>query len=319
MESSVVVSLGGNAILPVGKAGTIEEQFRITRETMRQTIDLVRERPVVFTHGNGPIVGNILIRNEAVRQEIPPMPLDVCGADSQGGLGYMMQQTLQNLLREASISREVATIITQTVVDETDPGFQHPTKPIGPFYDEASARELQASKGWRMVQDAGRGWRRVVPSPMPRRIVELPLIRKLHESGHVVIAAGGGGIPVIERPDGTLAGVEAVIDKDLASVVLALELGARSLIIVTAVERVAIDFGKPEQRWIERMSVEDAERYLKQGQFPPGSMGPKIAAAIWFLRSGGREICITNPATLHDSLAGRAGTWITASGERVRA
>ncbi len=317
MERSLVVSLGGNAILPAGKSGTIEEQFKVTRETMTQVVDLIRRRRVVITHGNGPIVGNILIRNEAARAQIPPMPLDVCGADSQGGLGYMIQQTLQNLLLESGVRQQVATVISQVVVDSDDPRFKHPTKPIGPFYAETEAREMERTKGWRMVADAGRGWRRVVPSPMPRRIVEMAAIRSLYDRGHVVIAVGGGGIPVVEDAGGMLHGVEAVIDKDLASVVLAIELKAEALLIVTAVDQVALDFGKPSQRWIDRMSLKDAMRHLNEGQFPPGSMGPKIEAAVWFLKTGGKEVCITSPGKITEALDGKAGTWITAAGERV--
>lgn len=319
LQRSIVISLGGNAILPAGKAGTIEEQFQITRETMSQLLDLIRGNPVVITHGNGPVVGNILIRNDAAKSRIPAMPLDVCGADSQGGIGYMIQQTLQNLLRGAGTQRSVATVVTQVVVDRNDPGFQNPTKPIGPFYKESDARALEAEKGWRMVQDAGRGFRRVVPSPHPKRIVEMETIRALHDKGQVVIAAGGGGIPVIENADGTLEGVEAVIDKDLASVVLAVELNADCLIIVTEVDRVALDFNKPTQRDLESMTMAEARRHLADGQFPPGSMGPKIEAAIWFLQSGGREVCITSPRRLKDAIAGRAGTWIRATNARASA
>lgn len=318
MDRLIVVSLGGNAILPADKVGTIDEQIRITRETMEQVVELVRHRRVVITHGNGPIVGNILIRNEVARDYVTPMPLDVCGADSQGGLGYMLQQTLQNLLRAAGIQRDVATVVTQVVVDPDDPGFRNPTKPIGPFYGEEQARDLERTKGWRLVQDAGRGWRRVVPSPKPRRIVEMSAIRSLYESGHVVIAAGGGGIPVVEEPSGKLRGCEAVIDKDLASVVLGLELGAETLLIVTAVDRVALDFHKSTRRWIDRMSLAEASRNLVEGQFPAGSMGPKIEAAIWFLQAGGREVCITSPEKIHDALQRKAGTWITRAGEPAR-
>jgi carbamate kinase len=318
MDRLIVVSLGGNAILPADTAGTIDEQIRITSETMEQVVELVRARRVVITHGNGPIVGNILIRNEVARDTVSPMPLDVCGADSQGGLGYMLQQTLQNLLHTAGIQRDVATVVTQVVVDANDPGFRNPTKPIGPFYTEVQAREFERTKGWRLVQDSGRGWRRVVPSPKPRRIVEMSAIRSLFDSGHVVIAAGGGGIPVIEEPDGRLRGIEAVIDKDLASVVLGLELKAETLLIVTAVDRVAIDFHKSTRRWIDRMSLAEASRNLVEGQFPAGSMGPKIEAAIWFLQAGGREVCITSPARIHDALQGKAGTWITRAGEQIR-
>jgi len=318
MDRLIVVSLGGNALLPADKSGTIEDQLSVTRQTMRQVVDLVRARRVVITHGNGPIVGNILIRNEAARDQVPPMPLDVCGADSQGGLGYMLQQTLQNLLRAEGIQRNVTTVITQVVVDANDPGFRNPTKPIGPFYGEAQAREFERTKGWRLVQDSGRGWRRVVPSPKPKRIVEMAAIRALYEAGQVVIAAGGGGIPVIEEPSGEFRGVEAVIDKDLASVVLGLELGARTLLIVTAVDRVALDFGKPTRRWIDRMSLAEASRNFVEGQFPPGSMGPKIEAAIWFLKEGGQEVCITSPEKIREALEGKAGTWITQAGEPAR-
>jgi carbamate kinase len=213
----------------------------------------------------------------------------------------------------------VATVVTQIVVDEDDPGFLDPTKPIGPFYGETEARALERDKGWRMVEDAGRGFRRVVASPRPKRIVEMEAIRALHGKGHVVIAAGGGGIPVVESADGTLRGVEAVIDKDLASVVLAIELSADCLIIVTEVDRVALDFNKPTQRDIDSMTIEEARRHLAEGQFPPGSMGPKMEAAIWFLQSGGREVCITSPRRLKDALLGRAGTWIRSAGASASA
>jgi carbamate kinase len=317
MTRSVVVSLGGNAILPSNRAGTIGEQFLVTQKTLRGVVGLVHDHRVVLTHGNGPIVGNILIRNEAARDQVPPMPLDVCGADSQGGIGYMIQQTLRNLLHEQGLDREVATIVTQIVVDPDDPAFRSPTKPIGPFYDEQQARELERTKGWKLVQDAGRGWRRVVPSPKPRRIVELPTIRSLHDAGHVVVASGGGGIPVVEASDGSLQGVEAVIDKDATAVVLAHALGAEILMTVTAIDRVAIDFGKPTQQWIDSMSLDQARRHLKDGQFPAGSMGPKIEAAIWFLEKGGKGVCVSSPGMIHEALQGRAGTWITKDGTAV--
>jgi carbamate kinase len=318
MKRSLVVSLGGNAILPAGNAGTIEEQFGVTRETMTQVVDLVRDHRVVLTHGNGPIVGNILIRNDAARDKIPPMPLDVCGADSQGGVGYMIQQTLQNLLRQRGFPDRVTTIVTQVVVDANDAGFRNPVKPIGPFYKEKEAKELERSKGWIMVQDSGRGWRRVVPSPIPKRIVEMETIRVLFEAGHVVVCSGGGGIPVIEEADGSLHGVEAVIDKDLSSVVLALAVQAETLVIVTSVDRVALDFGKASQRWIDRMSLAEAMHHLVEGQVPAGSMGPKIEAAVWFLKAGGRQVCITSPRQIALAGRGSAGTWITAGGD-VRA
>ncbi len=316
MKPSIVVALGGNAILPAKNAGTIDEQFRLTRETMAEVVDLTREWRVVLTHGNGPIVGNIVIRNEAARESIPRMPLDICGADSQGGIGYMMQQILQNQLRRQRLDGEVVTVVTQVVVDADDPGFNKPTKPIGPFYASEEAECLEKDKGWKMVQDSGRGWRRVVPSPIPKRIVELSAIQLLHNAGHVVIAAGGGGIPVVDMPDGSLRGVEAVIDKDYASVVLALALGVTRLLVVTAVGRVALDFGKPTERPIDVISLKSAHRYLEERQFAAGSMGPKIEAAVWFLESGGRDVCICSPANLKQAVRGEAGTWLTKSGER---
>jgi carbamate kinase len=315
MNPSLVISLGGNAIVPVGNAGTIEEQFRVTRETMRQVVELARDHRIVITHGNGPIVGNILVRNDAARDRIPPMPLDVCGADSQGGIGYMIQQTFQNLARASGLDVRAVTLVTQVVVDSEDAGFRNPTKPIGPFYQEAEARSLEAAKGWKMLPDAGRGWRRVVPSPIPVRIVELETIRALFDAGHVVICAGGGGIPVVEGLDGTLRGVEAVIDKDLSSVVLGTAIGAETLLVVTSIDRVAVDFGKPTQRWLERITLSEAMRHLMDGQFPPGSMGPKIEAAVWFLKAGGRQVCITSPQQIRAATRGEAGTWITHDGE----
>lgn len=312
MTRTVLLSLGGNAILPGRGAATIGEQFRVTHATMVHVADLLEQGVrVIVTHGNGPIVGNILIRNELARDRIPPMPLDVCGADSQGEIGYMIQQSLQNILRERRIPRLAATIVTQVVVDAGDPAFERPTKPIGPFYTAQEARQLTRDKGWRLVEDSGRGMRRVVPSPIPLRVVEESAIRTLFEAGHVVIAAGGGGIPVIEK-EGRLYGVEAVIDKDLASVVLALAVQVDTLINVTAVDQVALDFGKPTQRPLSVLTVADARRYLDAGQFPEGSMGPKIAAAIQFLEAGGREVIITSPSRIRDSLNGRAGTRVIA-------
>jgi carbamate kinase len=264
----------------------------------------------VLTHGNGPIVGNILIRNEAAAPIVPPTPLYICGADSQGGIGLMAQQVLRNLLRRAGSDTEVVTVITQMVVDADDPGFRQPSKPIGPFYSEAEARALERDRGWALIDDCGRGWRRVVPSPQPLRIVEVASIRALVDAGHVVIAAGGGGVPVVEDPPGIYRGVEAVIDKDLASVVLARAVGAHRLVIVTSVDRVAIDFRTPRQRDLETLSVAEARRHLDAGQFPPGSMGPKIIGAIRFLEAGGEEVLITSPARLGEAFAGRHGTRI---------
>ncbi len=281
---------------------------------MQPIAALIRDgTQVVLSHGNGPIVGNILIRNEAARDQIPPMPLDVCGADSQGGIGYMMQQSLQNELRRVGVSdRSVTTVVTQVIVDERDPAFRRPTKPIGPFYTQERARLLAKEKGWTIVEDAGRGYRRVVPSPRPLEVVEIAAIRKLVESGGIVIAVGGGGIPVSRQWDGSLHGVEAVIDKDLASSLLARLLGCEQLVIITGVDRVALHYGTPAQRDVEEATADELQRWTDEGHFPPGNMGPKVQAAIEFLRGGGREVVITSPAHLLRALTG-SGT-----GTRIR-
>ena len=311
LPRSAVITLGGNAILPARGTGTFEEQLSITRATMQPIARLVKEgMAVVLSHGNGPIVGNILIRNDAVRDQIPPMPLDVCGADSQGGIGYMMQQSLQNEFHRVGVKRPVVTMVTQVLVDERDPAFRRPTKPIGPFYTQERARVLAKEKGWTVVEDAGRGYRRVVASPKPLEIVEIEAIRKLGQEGTIVIAAGGGGIPVSRQWDGTLHGVEAVIDKDLASSLLGRLLGMEALVIVTSVDRVAVHFGKPDQREIMTATASELEGLLAAGHFPPGSMGPKIQAAIEFVRSGGRSVAITSPEKIREALEGTAGTRI---------
>jgi carbamate kinase len=278
---------------------------------MQPIAELIRDGvQVVLSHGNGPIVGNILIRNEAAREQIPPMPLDVCGADSQGGIGYMMQQSLQNELRRLGAERPVTTVVTQIVVDERDPAFRRPTKPIGPFYTQERARLLAKEKGWTIVEDAGRGYRRVVASPRPLEVIEIGAIRTLVEEGMTVIAAGGGGIPVSRQWDGSLHGVEAVIDKDLASSLLARLLGCETLVIITGVERVSINFRKPDQRDLGEATLEEMERYQREGHFPAGNMGPKVEAAIEFLRGGGGEVIITAPERTREALEGKTGTRI---------
>ena len=309
LPHSILITLGGNAILPARGTGTFDEQCAITRLTMQPIAALIREGVrVVLSHGNGPIVGNILIRNEAAREQIPPMPLDVCGADSQGGIGYMMQQALDNELRRIGIQRPVTTVVTQVVVDERDPAFRRPTKPIGPFYTQERARLLAKEKGWTVTEDAGRGWRRVVASPKPLEVVEITSIRTLVEDGAIVIAAGGGGIPVARQWDGSLHGVEAVIDKDLASSLLARLLGCEMLCIITGVDRVALHYGKPDQRDLACATADELSEYAAAGHFPAGSMGPKVQAAIEFVRGGGREVVITSPAKLMDALEGTTGT-----------
>jgi carbamate kinase len=308
----VFLTLGGNAILPARGTGTFDEQCAITRATMQPIAALIQGgAQIVLSHGNGPIVGNILIRNEAAREQIPPMPLDVCGADSQGGIGYMMQQLLQNELKRIGLGdRVVATVVTQVLVDERDPAFRRPTKPIGPFYTQERARLLAREKGWTVVEDAGRGYRRVVASPRPLEVIEIGAIRELVESEAIVIAAGGGGIPVTRQWDGALHGVEAVIDKDLAGSLLARLLGCEQLVIITGVDRVALHHGKPEQRNLDEATVDEMARWMEEGHFPPGSMGPKIQSAIEFLRGGGRDVVITSPGNLLDALAGTKGTRI---------
>jgi len=311
LPRTMVITLGGNAILPASGTGTFDEQLSITRVTMEPIARLVSQGvKVVLSHGNGPIVGNILIRSEAVRDQIPPMPLDVCGADSQGGIGYMMQQTLQNELRRIGLNPPVVTLVTQIIVDERDPAFRRPTKPIGPFYSQERAHLLAKEKGWTVVEDAGRGYRRVVPSPKPLQIVEIDAIKKLVDDGAIVIAAGGGGIPVSKQWDGTLHGVEAVIDKDLASSLLARLLGFATLVIITGVDRVAVNYGKPAQRELALASASELERYAREGHFPAGSMGPKIQAAIEFVRGGGREVYITSSEKFLGAFEGKSGTKI---------
>jgi carbamate kinase len=307
----MVIALGGNAIIPLGKSGTIEEQIETTDVTMVHMADLIKAgHQIVVTHGNGPVVGNIFIRSEMARDVIPPMPLDVCGADSEGGIGYMMQQALQNRLRAMKIDKDVFTIITQVVVSAGDPAFENPTKPIGPYYKKDEAEAVALEKGWTVIEDAGRGYRRVVPSPRPVAIVEYRAIERAIDTGAIVIAVGGGGVPVVEKESGVLRGVEAVIDKDRASSVLAMQLKAQVLIILTEVEKVALNFGKPDQKDLDIITVKEARAHLDEGQFPPGSMGPKIEAAIQFLEAGGEQVVITKPELLSEALGGTRCTRI---------
>ena len=308
MAKLAVVAVGGNSITKADQDGTIPEQFANARETARHIAAMIaRGYDVVVTHGNGPQVGNILLRAEMASCVLPALPLDTCGADSQGGIGYMIQQVLRSELRKRGIERDVVTVLTQVVVDASDPAFDSPSKPIGPFYTREEAERKHGDEGWALVEDADRGWRRVVPSPMPVRVVEVGAIRALLEAGCVVIAVGGGGIPVVED-NGELRGVEAVIDKDHASRLLAVDIGADLLLMSTDVERVALNFGKENEQELSTLSIADAKRYYDQGHFPRGSMGPKILAGIAFLEAGGDSVIITNPESIEPALDGETGT-----------
>lgn len=305
-----VVALGGNAILPIGKTGTIREQVAITTSAMEQIADLLDTgRNVVLTHGNGPIVGNIVIRNEAVKDQIPPMPLDVCGADSQGGIGYMIQQTMKNTLHARGVARDVVSLVTQVLVDENDPAFDNPLKPIGPYYSEAEAKRVRRERGWVIAKDSNRGFRRVVPSPRPIDIVERDVIVRLVEAGTIVVTVGGGGIPVVFT-GGHYEGREAVIDKDLASALLARELGAERLIMLTSVDAVYTHYGTPKAAAIDRISLGELKKLSEEGHFPAGSMGAKLEAATEFLEDGGGAAIICLPQELTEAVAGRRGTTI---------
>lgn len=307
----IVVALGGNAILQAGQKGTAEEQLANVRLAAEQIAQLVLAgHQVVLTHGNGPQVGNILLQNAAASPAVPAMPLDICGAESQGFIGYLLQQSLVNALREQGVNKPVVTIVTQVVVDANDPAFSKPTKPIGPFYPAEEAQMLMA-KGLAMQEDRARGgWRRIVPSPVPLRIWEREAIISLIDSGAIVIAAGGGGIPVVETPAG-LQGVEAVIDKDLAGQRLANDVEADVLLILTDVQAVALDWGLPTQRWLHDVTLAEVEAYQAAGHFQAGSMGPKVAAACNFLASGGEMAIITSLQTATQALAGNTGTRFT--------
>lgn len=310
-ERRVVIAFGGNASYPPTIKGLASEQFLLLTEACEHLARIVQlGYKVVLTHGNGPVVGNILFRMARTANELPPMPMDICVAHSQGGMGYMLQQTLANVLRERGIPAQVSAIVTQVEVDPEDPGFSNPTKPIGRFFSKEDAKRLAQEQDWRFIEDSGRGYRRVVPSPQPLRIVELPAMEALLSANVIPITVGGGGIPVTRDANGHYHGVSAVIDKDLTSAMLAVELGAESLVMLTGVDRVALDFGKSTQRAIARMTAAEARQHQADGQFPPGSMGPKIEAALRYLDGGGREVIITSIERLSDALQGHDGTRI---------
>ncbi|MEA4846675.1 MAG: carbamate kinase [Clostridiaceae bacterium] len=309
--TKVVVALGGNALQESGKPATAEAQLSVVNKTAEYLAEMsVRGYEMAVVHGNGPQVGRILLASEAAAQVTPAMPFDVCGAMSQGYIGYHIQQGLREALRQRGRNIPVVTLVTQVVVDKEDPGFKNPTKPIGAFYTEEEAKKLQTEKGYVMKEDAGRGWRRVVPSPIPKKIVELSAVKVLWDTT-IVITAGGGGIPVIEKEDGSLEGVAAVIDKDLAAERLAEDIDADILMILTEVEKVSINFRKPDQKDLSVMTVAEAEQYIKEGHFAPGSMLPKVQAAVMFVRSGpGRKAIITSLYKAVEALEGEAGTVI---------
>jgi carbamate kinase len=309
-----VVAIGGNSLIKDGTHQTVEDQYAAARETTRHIADMVQAGwDVAIGHGNGPQVGFILRRSEiAARVEgMHEVPLDVCGADSQGAIGYALQQNLQNWLFQRGIHKDVATVVTQVLVDRNDPAFHKPSKPIGGFMDEAEAKRREATMGWSVVEDAGRGWRRVVASPLPKEVVELDTVKALLAAGVIVITVGGGGIPVVDPGNGVYEGTAAVIDKDYASSLLAQSIGADLFLISTAVEKVALDYGKPEQRWLDRITLSQARRYLDEGtHFAKGSMAPKIQAIIWYLEAGGKHAIITTPENIGRALRGETGTHI---------
>lgn len=309
MRKIAVVAIGGNSLIKDPQHQTVPDQYAAVVETCHHIADMIQEGwDVVITHGNGPQVGFILRRSELSRHELHEVPLDSCGADTQGAIGYMIQKALYNEFRRRGINKQAATVVTQVLVDRNDPSFQNPSKPIGSFMIREVALQRRETDGWAVMEDAGRGWRRVVPSPIPIRIIERDAIKCLIDAGFVVIGVGGGGIPVVEDENGDLVGAEAVIDKDYASSLLATALNADLFLISTAVERVALNYGKPDQVWLNRMTLAEARKYLAEGHFPKGSMGPKIQAIIWYLERGGKEALITNPENILRALHGETGT-----------
>jgi carbamate kinase len=310
-KTLAVVAIGGNAVNKPGEKATAENMFTNLSVTAEYLMQMLKDDyELIITHGNGPQVGNILVQQEFAKNKIPPFPIDVNDALTQGSLGYAIALTLRNALLKAHHPREICSVVTQIVVDPNDPAFQNPTKPVGPFYSEEEGKRLQEEKGWVFVEDAGRGWRRVVPSPIPLDIIEKNAIQQLIKGDIITIAAGGGGIPVNRLPDGSLEGVEAVIDKDRASALLALEIKADLFIILTGVEKVYLDYGKPTQKAFDTLTVQEAQKYLTDGQFPKGSMGPKIEAAVSFVSKTGKKCLITAMETLGDALKGKTGTWV---------
>jgi carbamate kinase len=309
-----VVAIGGNSLIKDKAHQTVEDQYQAAKETTFHIADMIEQGwDVAIGHGNGPQVGFILRRSEiaAKVEGMHEVALDVCGADTQGAIGYALQQNLQNELYQRGVKKKVVTVITQVLVDKDDPAFKNPTKPIGGFMDEPEAMRRKQEQEWTVVEDAGRGWRRVVASPLPKEIVELETVETLLERGIITITVGGGGIPVIDPGDGNYRGTAAVIDKDFASSLLAQKIKADLFVISTAVEKVALNFGKPDEKWLDKMTLAEAKGYLAEGvHFAKGSMAPKIQAIIWFLENGGKQALITNPENIGRALKGETGTWI---------
>ena len=307
----LLVAVGGNAIHPEGITGTPEEQITFARATGEALLPLLQlDNQLVITHGNGPVVGKILMRQVIARERVTPMSLDICVAHSQGGIAYLLMQQLENALRLAGDPRHVVCLLTQVEVDSDDPAFAKPTKPVGYFYGEEEAQSVAAETGWIMREDSGRGWRHVVPSPEPKHIADISLVRAVLDDGAVVIAGGGGGIPVVRGPKGVRRGVEAVIDKDMTSALMANVLGFETMMILTAVPRVAVDFGTPKQRELARVTLSEIRAHYDAGQFPEGSMGPKIEAAMRFLERGGKRVVIGHLEEAESALRGETGTQI---------
>ncbi|WP_284140870.1 MULTISPECIES: carbamate kinase [unclassified Virgibacillus] len=310
MKEKVVIALGGNAILQPGQEATYQNQLDNVSKCSKIIAQIVKQGyEVIVTHGNGPQVGNILRQNEEAKDVVPPFPLDVCSAESQGFIGYMMEQTLRNELRELGLDNSVVCMLTETVVSPEDPAFQNPTKPIGIFYSEEEANRLAKEKGWVVAEDAGRGWRRVVPSPMPTSILGSDVIKTLTDAGTIVIASGGGGIPVVKKENGTFEGIEAVIDKDRSGLKLSQEANADVFMILTDVDNVYVNYGKPDQKALEQVSVDEVKKYVEEGQFSAGSMGPKVEGALAFAEFGGKAI-ICSLAKAAEALEGKSGTTI---------
>jgi len=310
-QGIAVVAVGGNALIKSKAHQTVQDQYECAKDTMSHIVDMIEKGwDVAISHGNGPQVGFILRRSELSKDELHEVPLDYCGADTQGAIGYMFQRALRNEFKRRGIDKVAATVVTQTLVDNNDPAFQNPTKPIGSFMDEEDAKMRAEKDDWVVVEDAGRGWRRVVPSPRPIKIVEAEAIHTLLNAGISAVGVGGGGIPVIEDEDGNLQGVEAVIDKDFGSALLAKMIDADLFVISTAVEKVALNFNTADEVLLDKMTVAEAKKYIEEGHFAPGSMLPKIQAIIQYLENGGKKALITDPEHIGEALEGKTGTWI---------